>query len=354
MTASKNILVSPLNWGLGHATRCIPIINNLIKSGFNPILASDGASLALLKKEFPNLIALELPSYEVKYSRSGKHLRLKLTFSALKMLGAVRKEKRVTKRIIKEHNISGIISDNRFGVYSKHIPSVFMTHQLNVLSGTTTQLTSYIHQSLIRKFDQCWIPDVYEKPNLSGFLGHLQKTKLDLRYLGAISRFEKKDLEHSYDLSVILSGPEPQRSIFEEIITKELKNSDKKVVVVKGIIEDKQKSESIGNTTFYNFMQTTELEQLLNQSAMVLSRSGYTTVLDLARLEKKAFFVPTPGQTEQEYLAKKLKVQKIAPYATQEDFNIEMLTEVEQYKGFKDFYTQPNWGYLFEILKKKS
>lgn len=354
MTASKNILVAPLNWGLGHATRCIPIINNLIKSGFNPILASDGASLALLKKEFPNLIALELPSYEVKYSRSGKHLRLKLTFSALKMLGAVRKEKRVTKRIIKEHNISGIISDNRFGVYSKHIPSVFMTHQLNVLSGTTTQLTSYIHQSLIRKFDQCWIPDVYEKPNLSGFLGHLQKTKLDLRYLGAISRFEKKEMQHIYDLAVVLSGPEPQRSIFEEIITKELKNSDKKVVVVKGIIEDKQKSESIGNTTFYNFMQTTELEKLINQSAMVLSRSGYTTVLDLARLEKKAFFVPTPGQTEQEYLAKKLKVQKIAPYAMQEDFNIEMLTKIEQYKGFKDFYTQPNWEYLFEILKKKS
>lgn len=316
MTIPKNILVAPLNWGLGHATRCIPIINNLIKSGFNPILASDGASLALLKKEFPNLIALELPSYEVKYSRSGKHLKLKLTFSALKMLGAVRKEKQLTQRIIKEHNISGIISDNRFGVYSKQIPSVFMTHQLNVLSGTTTQLTSFIHQKLIKKFDQCWIPDVYEKPNLSGFLGHLQKTKLDLRYLGAISRFKKMDLEHSYDLAVILSGPEPQRSIFEEIITKELINSDKKAVVVRGIIETKQHSKSIGNTTFYNFMQTSELEQLLNQSAMVLSRSGYTTVLDLARLEKKAFFVPTPGQTEQEYLAKKLKVQKIAPYAT--------------------------------------
>ncbi|HUH50561.1 MAG TPA: glycosyltransferase [Flavobacterium sp.] len=354
MAASKNILVAPLNWGLGHATRCIPIINNLIKCGFNPILASDGASLALLKKEFPSLVALELPSYEVKYSRSGKHLRLKLTFSALKMLGAVRKEKRVTNRIIKEHNISGIISDNRFGVYSKQIPSVFMTHQLNVLSGTTTQLTSYIHQKLIKKFDQCWIPDVYEKPNLSGFLGHLQKSKLDLRYLGAISRFEKKEMQHTYDLAVVLSGPEPQRSIFEEIITKELKSSDKKVIVVRGIIETKQKSETMGNTTFYNFMQTPELEQLLNQSAMVLSRSGYTTVLDLARLEKKAFFVPTPGQTEQEYLAKKLKVQKIAPYATQEDFNIEMLTEVERYKGFKGFDTHPNWEYLFEVFSKES
>jgi uncharacterized protein (TIGR00661 family) len=354
LTASKNILVAPLNWGLGHATRCIPIINNLIKWGFNPILASDGDSLALLKKEFPNLIALELPSYEVKYSRSGKHLRLKLTFSALKMLGAVRKEKRVTKRIIKEYNISGIISDNRFGVYSKQVPSVFMTHQLNVLSGTTTQLTSYIHQSLIKKFDQCWIPDVYEKPNLSGFLGHLQKTKLDLRYLGAISRFEKKEIQHIYDLAVVLSGPEPQRSIFEEIIIKELKNSNKKVVVVKGIIEAEQKSETIGNTTFYNFMQSTELEQLLNQSAIVLSRSGYTSVLDLACLEKKAFFVPTPGQTEQEYLARKLKVQKIAPYATQEEFNINILSEVASYKGFKGYYTQPNWEYLFEVLKKKS
>ncbi len=350
MSVSKNILVAPLNWGLGHSTRCIPIINKLLEFGFNPILASDGEALELLKKEFPNLTALQLPSYHIKYAKKGKLFKWKIALNAPKMLKAIRDEKKLTQKIVQDYQIIGIISDNRFGIVSKKVPSVFITHQLNVLSGNTTYLTSAIHRNWIKKFKECWVPDLKKQPNLSGKLGHLKKSKLKIKYLGILSRFEKKEVEEIYDLAVVLSGPEPQRTMFEEIITDQINDFDGKVIFIKGKIESDKKSKVIRNVTFYNFMNAKELEQTLNQSKMVLSRSGYTTLMDLVKLQKKAFFVPTPGQTEQEYLAKRLKKKGIAPYCSQENFRIEFLNEVELYKGFESWTSEPNWKYLFRVF----
>ena len=351
METSKNILVAPLNWGLGHATRCMPIINKLIEFGFNPILASDGEALELLKKEFPNLTSIELPSYHIKYAKNGKFFKCKIVWSIPKMLQAIKKEKKNTQKIIEQYQISGIISDNRFGVVSKRTPSVFITHQLNVLSGNTTYLTSVINRRWIKKFSECWVPDLKKKPNLSGKLGHLKKSKLKIKYLGILSRFEKKEVEEIYDLAVVLSGPEPQRTMFEEIITAQLNEFEGTVIFIKGKIEQERKSETIGNITFHNFMNAKELEQAINQSKKVLSRSGYTTIMDLAQLQKKAFFVPTPGQTEQEYLAKRLKKQGIASYCSQENFRIELLNQVELYKSFENWTSEPKWDYLFGIFR---
>mgnify|MGYP002621850830 FL=1 len=172
--------------------------------------------------------------------------------------------------------------------------------------------------------------------------------------LGVLSRFEKKNIGEIYDLAIILSGPEPQRTMLEEIVNRQLSEYNGNVIFVKGKIEPEQKSETIGSVTSYNFMTGSELEQAINQSKVVLSRSGYTTLMDLVKLQKKAFFVPTPGQTEQEYLAKRLKKQGIAPYSTQEKFKIEMLNGIELYKGFEDLSsTEPNWEYLFRIFTKE-
>ena len=151
----KNILVAPLNWGLGHATRCIPIINALLNHGFNPILASDGVALELLKKEFPDLTALELPSYQIEYPKNGVFFKLKIIANSPKMIDAILSEKKAVKNIILDYNIVGIISDNRLGVRSKKIPCVFITHQLNVLTGNTTWLSTKIHLYIIKKFAQC-------------------------------------------------------------------------------------------------------------------------------------------------------------------------------------------------------
>ncbi|MCF6129245.1 glycosyltransferase [Flavobacterium sp. AS60] len=351
--STKNILVAPLNWGLGHATRCIPIIRELEKNGFTPILASDGVALQLLQKEFPHLQSLELPSYEIEYAKNGADFKWKLIKNSPKMIDAIFTEKKIVKKWIAEFNLQGIISDNRLGVYSKKIPSVFMTHQLNVLSGKTTWISSKLHQHFIKKFTECWIPDIKENPNLTGKLGHLKNSSLNLKYLGPLSRLEKKDLPIKYDLMVILSGPEPQRTFLEEKLIKEVQSFKGKVLFIKGIIESEQKTTKDKNVTYYNFMTSSEIETAFNESETVLCRSGYTTVMDLAKLQKKAFFIPTPGQFEQEYLAKRLKRNGFIPYAKQDNFIIENLLEVKLYGGLPQLKKQIDWKQLLVLFKRE-
>lgn len=350
---TKNILVAPLNWGLGHATRCIPIIRELEKNGYTPILASDGVALQLLQKEFPHLQALELPSYEIEYAKNGADFKWKLIKNSPKMIEAIFAEKKLVKKWIAEYNLQGIISDNRLGVYSKKISSVFMTHQLNVLSGKTTWISSKLHQHFIKKFTECWIPDIQENPNLTGKLGHLKNSSLHLKYLGPLSRLEKKELPIKFDLMVILSGPEPQRTFLEEKLVKEIQSFDGKILFIKGIIESEQKTAQVENVTYYNFMTSSEIETAFNESETVLCRSGYTTVMDLAKLQKKAFFIPTPGQFEQEYLAKRLKRNGFVPYAKQDDFTIGNLLEVALYAGLPQLKKEINWKQLLVLFERE-
>ena len=349
----KNILVAPLNWGLGHATRCIPIIRNLEKAGFRPIIASDGIALQLLKLEFPHLPFLELPSYSIKYPKKGKNFRWKMVSNLPNMILAVAKERKLVKKWVDEYQLSGIISDNRLGVFNKTVPSVFMTHQLNVLTGSTTYFSTKIHQEFIDKFTECWVPDVNEEQNLSGKLGHLDFIDSRIKYIGPLSRFRKMDSEIKYDLLVLLSGPEPQRTFLEEKLISELKNYAGKVVFVKGIVKEKQEVLHSENILFYNFMQSAELEKTFNESELILCRSGYTTVMDLAKLGKKAFFIPTPGQFEQEYLAEKFQEDGLVPFCNQEDFSIEKLKEVQNFKGLSNFERELDWQKLFSLFERE-
>jgi len=352
-SANKTILVAPLNWGLGHATRCIPIIKALQENNFIPIIASDGIALALLRKEFPYVQTLELPSYHIEYAKNGKNFKWKLIKNLPKMITAIRDEKRMVKSWVKKHGIDGIISDNRLGVFSKKIPSVFITHQLNVMTGNTTWFTSKCHQHVIKKYDECWVPDTNEEVNLTGDLGHLKTNELDLKYIGPLSRMRKKETPKVYDLMIILSGPEPQRTYLEQKLEKEVVNYEGKVVFVKGVVEKDQTKRESGNVTHYNFMNSKQLEQTFNESDLVLCRSGYTTVMDLAKLGKKAFFIPTPGQYEQEYLAIKLQDENLVPYALQDDFTIEDLSRVKSFTGFSQFQDNIDWDSLFSIFEDK-
>ena len=353
LSNKKNILIAPLNWGLGHASRCIPIIKALEQNNFNPIIASDGDSLSFLKKEFPNLTALELPSYNIAYSESRRSFKWKMALQIPKIVKAVRKEKDEVQKIITAYHIEGIISDNRLGVYSKDIPSVFITHQLNVLSGTTSWLTTKLHSKFIKKFNQCWVPDFNNFPNLSGRLGHLKTPLQHCIYIGPLSRFEKKILPIRYDLMVILSGPEPQRTLLEEKLSVELKKHKGEILFIKGKIETLQKNKKEDNITFYNFMNSNELEIAFNESNAVLCRSGYTTIMDLAKLHKKAFFIPTPGQYEQEYLAKKFKIEGIAPSCKQENFKFTELDKIQLYRGFEMPDIVQDWEQLFSLFQSK-
>lgn len=335
------------------AIHFFPIIRELEKNGFTPILASDGVALQLLQKEFPNLQSLELPSYEIEYAKNGADFKWKLIKNSPKMIESIFTEKKIVKKWITEFDLQGIISDNRLGVYSKKIPSVFITHQLNVLSGKTTWISSKLHQHFIKKFTECWIPDIQESPNLTGKLGHLKETELHLKYLGPLSRLEKKESPIKYDLMIMLSGPEPQRTFLEEKLINEIQSFDGKLLFIKGIIESEQKTTQDGNVTYYNFMTSSGIEAAFNESVIVLCRSGYTTVMDLAKLQKKAFFIPTPGQFEQEYLAKRLKRNGFIPYAKQDDFRIENLLEVELYGGLPQLKKEVDWKQLLVLFERE-
>jgi uncharacterized protein (TIGR00661 family) len=349
----KRILVAPLNWGLGHATRCIPIIKALIEHGYKPVIASDGVALKLLRKEFPGISTIELPPYNVTYAKKGKHFKLKLLTESPKLIKAIKDERKATKVIVEMHDISGIISDNRLGVYSTKVPSVFITHQLNVLSGSTTWLSTKMHQKIIKKFNTCWVPDLEGEPNLSGKLGHPDYFDLPTKYLGPLSRFEKKNTKMINDIMVLLSGPEPQRTLLEEKLLKELMPYQGKVVFVKGVMEQQQTIKVLGNMTIYNFMTSDLLEKTINESALVISRSGYTTVMDLAKLNKKAFFIPTPGQFEQEYLAKRLTKLGIIPSCNQNEFSLEKLEDMESFTGLKTIDFEIDFKNLFILFEGK-
>jgi uncharacterized protein (TIGR00661 family) len=349
--SKKRILVAPLNWGLGHATRCIPIINALIDNNFEPIIASDGVALELLKKEFPNLTHLELPSYQIEYPKNGKFFKLKMLALSPKIIQAIISERYNVNKICSTHSIDGIISDNRLGVRNKKVPSVFITHQLNVLTGNTSWLSTKAHLKVVKKYQECWVPDFKGSFNLSGKLGHLNNLPENVKYIGPLSRFEKKEILPKYNLMVILSGPEPQRTLLEEKLISELQNYPEKILFVKGKIESQQTIEEKDQFIFYNYMNSTELENAFNESKNILCRSGYTTVMDLAKLGKKAFFIPTPGQYEQEYLAHKFKQDGIAPTCIQEKFKVAKLNKLDLYKGFKHTFAEANWSDLFKLFK---
>ena len=337
---------------MGHATRCIPIINALLKANYEPVLTSDGDALLLLQKEFPFLKSVELPSYNISYPKNGKNLKFKLFLQLPAIILAVIKERKIVAQLIEKEHISGIISDNRFGVFSKKVPSVYMTHQLKVFSGKTTFITSKIHQHFIKKFYECWVPDEEGIPNFSGALGHLKKSRFNLKYIGVLSRFQPKEIEMKYDLLLLLSGPEPQRTLLENKLLKQLQHFKGKILMVRGVLNNTAKINASDNFNIINYLLANELEEAINQSKVVIARSGYSTIMDLAVLGEKAFFIPTPGQFEQEYLAKILQEKLIAPYANQDEFTLAKLAQLDKYSGFKKVYSTVDLK-LFKLFEGK-
>jgi uncharacterized protein (TIGR00661 family) len=346
----KKIIVAPLNWGLGHASRCVPIIHLLLKNKYTPIIASDGNALAFLRKEFPSLDFLKLPAYDIEYA---KNLKLSLLLQLPKIWNAVKKEQKLIQKFIDENkDVVGVISDNRFGVRNENIPSVYITHQMNVLTGFTSFFTSKIHQIIIKKFDECWIPDNH-KSEFSGKLS-ISKHNFNSKFIGVLSRFKKESIPELIDVLIVLSGPEPNRTYLEIKLNKEFSNSDKKVILVQGKVEKHQKKTIDKNITTYNYLLSRELQRLLNMSKIVLCRSGYSSIMDLAVLEKKVFFIPTKNQTEQEYLATYLSDKKKAPFCDEDDFTIKKLSEIENHVGLKSEETRLNPALfcLFEGKRK--
>jgi len=338
----KNVLITPLDWGLGHATRCIPIINELLKRNCNVIIGGCEDSLALLKIEFPQLTFMLLPSYRPVYPLRGSMV-WNMARQLPKFFSAIKKEHTAIEQIVKTSSIDLIISDNRYGCWSPSVPSVFITHQTNILLPRKfkwlTRLVRKLNISLIKKFSMCWIPDYPDERSLSGKLKSLgnKEQVIRVRHIGALSRFtQMKTREKVYDIACILSGPEPQRTRFEKIAAKELAASGLRYFIVRGLISEQDNPPTTHDGA--NFLNTSDLQAVIEQSEYVLSRSGYSTIMDLAALGKKAIFVPTPGQTEQEYLAARLRTKGIAFSVRQHEFEMKKAWDnARSYTGFNQF-----------------
>ncbi|MGL1936123.1 MAG: hypothetical protein OCD01_13930 [Fibrobacterales bacterium] len=327
MNTDKNsILICPLDWGLGHATRCIPIINTLLGKGCHVHLASAGRSYDLLKKEYPELPIHRLSSYNITYSAGDAF------FPVLKILPkifkTIWKENNEIKKIVSQHSINAVISDNRFGCFHKLIPSVYITHQIMAKMPPglkfLERFVSFLHSLFMAKFSDVWIPDLPGNPNLSGDLAHKLTPPNQSTYIGLLSRFKKPEQMPSedIDLLVILSGPEPSRTLFENEVLKQLKELNMSATILLAKPDYGNEKTIDGLLTIYPHLNSREIEQLILRSKVILTRSGYTTLLELAVLGKKAIIVPTPGQTEQEYLAEKLHEEQYYFSQPQEHLDI--------------------------------
>lgn len=323
---NPRILIAPLDWGLGHATRCIPIIETFIHFGCDVIIVADKNTFSLLKKEFPSLVFLRYKGYEIVYSRNKKLFHIKLLLQFPGIIFSIWKEKKWLNKTIKNQKIDAVISDNRFGMYSKQIPSIYITHQLQIKAGNRLSefISQKIHSYFIKKYSQCWVPDNKEN-GLAGDLSNPKSLQQNVIYIGPLSRFHSlPGMEAIYDLLITISGPEPQRTVFEKKILVQLKNFLGKVLLVRGLpSENHNFLQSTNSLKIVNHLSAQEMNIAFLQSKMIIGRSGYTTVMDLSLLGKKAILIPTPGQTEQEYLAKYLFEKKYFYCVDEDNFSIE-------------------------------
>ena len=351
----SRVLVAPLNWGLGHATRCVPIIRGLLAEGYEVVIAADGYPLKFLRREFPHLEWVEFEGLKVRYadgqSQVGAMLRQLPSF-----LRGIWREHKELKRIVEAYDIDVVVSDNRFGLWCRDVHSVYVTHQLMVKMPRGLKWMEWavwrLHRWFIKYYDECWVPDVEGEDNLSGDLSHKYPLLKNTKFIGPLSRFsttpirwedvrveaEALGLKERYDVVAVISGPEPHRTNLEREITDyrlqitdsnqramvdgqqvltssgqalvPLKQGDNKIVdfqfsflIIQGLPEDDLRlAEHKDGVDYIPHLPTELLQWYMQEAKEIVCRSGYSSIMDLHTIGRKAYLIPTPGQTEQEYL----------------------------------------------------
>ena len=328
---SSRVLVAPLDWGLGHATRCVPIIERLLAEGHEVVIAADGYPLKFLRREFPHLDWVKFEGLKVRYadgqSQVGAMLRQLPRF-----LRDIWREHQRLKEIVKMYDVDMVVSDNRFGLWCKGVHSVYMTHQLMVKMPRGLEWMEWgvwrFHRWFIKHYDECWVPDIEGEGNLSGDLSHKYPLLENTKFIGVLSRFssekvewedvrveaEALGLQQRYDVVAVLSGPEPHRRNLEKQITdyrlqitdhrsQIVVNSQQTLLIVQGLpADDLRLAEHRDGVDYIPHLQTELLQWYMQEAEEIVCRSGYSSIMDLYTIGRKAHLISTPGQTEQEYL----------------------------------------------------
>lgn len=336
-SAKKTVLVAVLDWGLGHAGRSIPLIAALLQQGAEVIMAGSGRSGILLQKSFPELSFLECPPYRIHYH--GRNFHSSIILQLPKIFYAAVREYRWLQRTIREHRIDAVISDSRFGCFSGMVPSVILTHQLNLVLSPTwlSRIVNFFYRQVLGRFDEIWVPDY--PGGLSGKLSYPSPFK-QTHYIGWLSRFGAPAGPIVRDVLVLLSGPEPQRSRLEKIIREQLQElTGFNVLLVQGKTDVEERYFLSEHLEVVSYLSGTELREAMSGAAVVLCRSGYSSLMELVMMRKKAILIPTPGQSEQEYLAERCTIKQwavVVPVQSQLDIEkaLALVYQTDQGYGF--------------------
>ena len=348
----KNILISPLSWGLGHAGRMIPVALKLRAQGHIVYIAGDKACLALFAVEAPEITPLFFPGFIMRYSVWLPGFLAVITKIPSIIFHSIRDHKKL-KKLVKENEIDIVISDNRFGCWNRSIKSVYITHQLRIIFPSPFRFLEPVgialHRLIINKYDNCLVPDLPGEINLSGDLSHNLGLSDNTKYIGLVSRFllqsenEKSTVsKNPYDC-IILSGPEPQKGILRQKLLNSLGKGDKNIIIFEGRPGLGDNNQVTGKILSINHAGTENMSEIIVHSERIVTRSGYTTIMELISLNCTALLIPTPGQTEQEYLAGYLEKKGwfttstqnksdfiIAPFNERQTFPQSLLTEGEK------------------------
>ena len=330
----KRILVAPLDWGLGHTTRCIPLIACMLRQQQVPVFAGNEQQRKYIEETCSGIETIHLDGYDVQYSRLNRVAQLGLMLQMPGILRRINAEHEWLGNVVHKLGINGIISDNRYGLHHPDIPNVLITHQLRVQTGMghmADNMVQRLHYRYLRSFNTIWIPDTLQAPGLGNELSHSTPPGQDTQYIGLLSRFAVEQSADGNSLLVLLSGPEPQRTALSDLLWLQVCKLNMPVIFVEGS-SLAQRSHIPGHIIWHQRLTHTHLALLLQRASMIVCRSGYSTLMDLAALRKKAILIPTPGQTEQEYLARTLHQEGIWPMARQNGFNL--LQELEKARSF--------------------
>lgn len=327
---SKRILVAPLDWGLGHTTRCMPIIGYLTSLGHHPVVACNDHQRRFIEENFANIEIIHINGYNISYSKWNK----------FGQIGVLSQLPRISRAISGEHNwlkqhaghlkLDGIISDNRYGLFHPSIPSVILTHQLKVISGFNNfadGAVQKLHYKYLDRFGCVWVVDDPGANNLAGKLSHTEKLPGRVAYIGLLSQFEKfheESREKDNSILILLSGPEPQRTELSKILWQQIPDHNGKVTFVEGKPGGAAPGDIPKHVTYFSHLTGKPLAENIKKANTIICRSGYSTIMDLVAMGKKAILIPTPGQTEQEYLAKDLAAKKLFYATRQKGFNLKV------------------------------
>lgn len=309
-------MISALDWGMGHATRCVPLIRELEKKN-QILLGVTSSTEKIFDEEFPHLKRIQFPSYNISYS-STIPLWMKLALQWGKINKVIKNEKQFLEKLIADEKIEVVISDNRFGLYSNKAHCIFITHQVFLKTPFLNSALQNINKKYILRFQELWIPDHENaEESLSGTLSHGNHFHPKIKFIGPLSRLKTVNAQKRFDCLFLLSGPEPQHSILAELLLKKAQQyPEKKFALASAAYKNKQNS----NVTFITSPSVTKLAELIASSEKIVCRSGYSTLMDMDQMNKKdLMLVPTPGQTEQEYLAELWKEKRGARFCLQKE-----------------------------------